>query len=204
MCVSCSSVGARALSRLLFQYLSLLLYLHSLIFMGRKFITRYLMLLLTINSVPKWWLLLWQLYYTAHTFFPSILRPTHIISCNASMSDLYSWTVLIRFFKAPVLYNKSVSQVPIRRHLFWLSRLLIPSGLRLLGFLDEFYRVRKWALRPNTDWRIRPSCLCRPETGWSSHTPIHWGSILDASCETHGLRWSYSCIRPPHGNYLLQ
>jgi hypothetical protein len=144
--------------------------------------------------------------YCTYLYFPGILRPTHLISCNASMLDLYSWTVLIIFFKTPVLYNKSAFQVPFRGYLFWLSRLLIPSGLRLLGFLDKSC-VTRWGSEPYAQTQTGGSGLrvyVPPETGWSSYTPVHWVSILDTSYDTHGLRWGYSCTTPPHGNYLLQ
>ena len=63
-----------------------------------------------------------------------------------------------------------------------------------------FYRVKESASRRTTDWWIRPPYLYPPETGWSSYTPGHQVRILVASYDTHGLRWGYSCSRPPHGN----
>ena len=65
-----------------------------------------------------------------------------------------------------------------------------------------FYRVRESPRRPTTDWWIRPPYLYPPETGWSSYTPGHSVPIVVASCDTHGLRWGYSCSRPSNGDSL--
>jgi len=73
-----------------------------------------------------------------------------------------------------------------------------PPLLAYLGvsWQELFDRLRESASHPTTDRWIRSP----PETGWTSYNPRRWVYILVVACDTRGLRWGYSCSRPPHGN----
>ena len=61
-------------------------------------------------------------------------------------------------------------------------------------------KVERVSLTPNHRLvdQSSPPYICSLKTVWSCSTPGLWVSILIASYDTHGLRWGYSCSRPPN------